>query len=324
MKILWIYNHREEKEYDCWLHLEFAKKLAQYHDVVVYGRNVDAFYPELCQFKWNKDLLLADMYKQFTFDVVIADTKNRMFDHYRPSLYPYDDRPEERGNSLLPRDFHNTKVKKICLEEDYQYETDTSWYINEGFDLLLHRHRSNWLRTKDDSKIRSIWFPFSVDTNVFKPSNTIRENKILFACNSEHEVYTDRREVRKELNRAGILTDCGASARWDTYVSCLQSHVAVVNGSGLYQITPAKVFEIIASGAVLLTDDSPNTGIDLLFPDTHVMYKKDGSDVIDIATELLQDGERIKSLSDNGLRLINERHTHEVRINDLMQHIHDV
>lgn len=321
MRILWIYNHRAEREYDCWLHLEFAKKLSQYHEVVVYGRNVEKFYPDLCKFVWNKGICLSDIKQSFDFDVIIADTKNRMFDYYRPSLFPYDDRPEERGWSLLPKDFVSwNKTPKICLEEDYQYEENTEWYQQMTFDLLLHRHRSNWLRTQNDN-IKSEWFPFSVDNEIFKPTDIKRENKVLFAMNYTHEVYVDRREARRLLLKEGLLNDCGANAKFQMYIRLLQSHNVVLNGSGMYEITPAKIFEIISSGAVLLTDDSPKPGVDILFPDCYVKYKKDCSDIVEITKNLLGDEEYIKSLSDKGLQIIKNKHTHEKRIEDLMLHI---
>ena len=81
------------------------------------------------------------------------------------------------------------------------------------FDLLLQRHYSNVDRALRMKRyllpIDIMWFPFSVNTEIFNPSNKERINKICFIGNYEHEIYGDRREAIRLLSRVGLLDNFG-------------------------------------------------------------------------------------------------------------------
>ena len=164
-KILWLYLYNPDVNYDHWFHADFAKAISEYPGVELkcYGFEMEKKYPEM-SIPYDENKLFSDIKREFDFDIIISNTKSRMFKYYTPPVLHI----EERRNCWLPIDFPKwNKTPKISLEEDYHYEVSDSWYVENNVDLLLQRH---WSQAQRKETIKKIWFPFSVDNRVFSPS----------------------------------------------------------------------------------------------------------------------------------------------------------
>ena len=112
MRILWLYTYLESYCFDEWLHLDFAAYFNKIGvDLIMYGPNIHLKYPQYTPIPYNENTTMEELYKQLKFDVIILNTKSRMFTYYDPF------NKIQRG-CILPKDFNECKIPKIMIEEE--------------------------------------------------------------------------------------------------------------------------------------------------------------------------------------------------------------
>lgn len=319
MKILFLYRYVKDYDFDNWLHMKFIEymKNSKIIDVVAYGPSLHEAYSSVTPIEYNPDLTLEELHSELKFDFVMCMTKSRMFHYYNPHT-------DIAKDCWLPRDFDKfKKTPKLVLEEDYHYEKSDKWYKEVGINLILQRHYNSYVRGIGQETVPMQWFPFSVDTTVFKSNpNKARIKKIGFAgtCNG---AYPERQYMTELLRRNNVLEGFFRKEKiGSAYIDFLQSYTMILSGLSAYNITPAKMFEIIASGAILVTNDDGH--LDKLFPtECIVKYRSDSSSqmstFINHVKELLEDNNKINRMMTKGIECIHTRHSHDVRIKELVQ-----
>lgn len=320
-KILWLYQYAPKYNFDHFLHMSFVSVIKRCGvDIRAYGPKIEIGYPELALCNYQDTLTIGDLYRNFKFDCVIINTKSRMFEHYWPPVI--NGGLEKRIGEWTPKDIKKLGAPVICIEEDYHYEKDNNWYLEVGVNLILQRHYNSWLRCAEHKDLDVGWFPFSVDTTLFNSRGNKRQNQICFAGSASVSAYPHRDNVKRMLSSCGLLKDFGSSKKDFDYVECLQDYVSHLSCSSVYSITPAKMFEIAASGSVLFTNeetDSIKYGLAEVFPrEGYVTYKNDYSDVVSKAKLILGSKDFREYIVSLALRDIKEFHTHEIRIEQLI------
>jgi len=314
-KVLWLYQFISQYNYDHWFRIDFIKAIFDSEDVDVraYGLGMDEAYPNI-SLKYNQNKLLSDIKKEFDFDIIISNTKSRMFERYVPPLLG----KELLHNCILPKDFATwNKTPKISLEEDYHYEIDDSWYVENNIDLILQRHYSQFCRKEN---IKKLWFPFSVDAEVFKSDKRKRINKICNAGSTQGKVYPSRNKIVKILEPMGTLVDFDRKLVDNNYLECLKKYISHICCPSIYFITAAKILEISSSGSLLFTQESNKYGLNELFPkNCYFSYKEDLSDLKRKVFTILHDSDWVKETVNNALKCIQEKHTNEIRIKELKE-----
>lgn len=323
MKFLYIYRYCPEYHFDKFLHTDvvpFFEKAG--HKCMAYGHDLHLTYDDSIVLQpYQKETTLSELYEKYPFDVILTGTKSRCFENYRPPLVP-PPAEEIREECLLPSDFKEWKGIKIDLIEDYHYETDNEWYKEMNFQMVLQRHPANVDRFyKNDAQgIKCNAFPFSVDVELFKSDNQKRINKLAISASVVHEIYVWRKMLLDKLVPLGLMEDFKEQRKvGNDYLKCLKEYISHGNCSSIYDILPAKCFEILASGSILFTDDNPKCGMYEIFDkDIFVTYKRDGSDIIDKANYILNNPEEMKEKAVKARQHILENHNHQTRIQELV------
>jgi hypothetical protein len=260
---------------------------------------------------YDERITIEDIRRHFDFDVVIMNTKSRMFMHYNPHR-------DQADGFWVPAGTERVDRPRIVIEEDYHYEKSDLWYRENRIDLILQRHHSQVARQE---QVPMQWLPFSVDTSVFRPSvnDNRRTRKICFAGSTNCGAYKIRNDACNQLAKRHLVRVFASGARVGLrYVKCLQEFIAHVSCSSIYKLSTAKMFEIMSSGSVLLTND--NVDLPLLFPEgSFCSYKEDASDIIPIAEKLIYNQGLTRSIARRGREAILARHTHEIRIKELLE-----
>jgi len=323
MKILWLYGSNEMWDsINHWYHMDFANVLKQQPnvDLMAYGWNLETVWKELAPITFNPIITAKDLKAEFDFDVIIMDNKNRFFRDPR----------KKKTTQWLSDSFFDgmNNIPKIMIEGDYhqhkiQYLSE-DWFMRTKIDLLLHRHVSNVKRSLIDFPyIKSGWLPCSVDINKFKPNPNIQRTPLVcFIGGWSPGLYTYRNIAAKNLAPSNLLKVYNQRLLGQDYIDCLQSYVSHLNCSSKYSITTAKMFEIMASGSVLLTDESDDYGLKELFVDeSYCTYKRDGSDVIKKANLIINEPNYRDLVTNRAINCIKEKHTHEIRAKELIKTI---
>ena len=310
IKILWFYRYLSTYDFDNWLHMKFAEALSRdpMVNLMAYGPGLHLCNPKLVKVKYDQRVTIQDIAKEFNFDAMIMNTKSRMFFEYNPH-------EQIAKGQWLPHNFSQANCPKIVIEEDYHYEKNDQWYLDNKIDLILQRHWSQSLR---QNRVPMQWLPFSVDRQIFHPFGP-RYNKICFAGSTNADVYRMRNQACEILGSNKMIDVFSRKEKiGESYSKCLQQYVSHLSCSSTYNLSSAKMFEIMSSGSVLLTNE--NDDLKLLYDeDSYRTYKRDLSNIVSVAQDILNDGPRTSATIERGLATISARHTHEKRISELVQ-----
>jgi hypothetical protein len=304
MKILWFWRYNRYYNKDERLHTDFARIISQDKNIELkmYGPYLEDIAKDLIVMPFNLNIVMDDILKKFKPDVIILNTKCRMFWSYTANV--------EESSSWLPFGWHTVDVPKIMIEEDYHYINDDNWYKNHNINMILQRHYAQSLRK---GLVKTRWFPFSVDTNIFKPNYNIkRKNKCCFVGSMLSDIYNIRQVVCNKLNKLGIIDIYSKEEKLgNDYIKCLQEYAVCVNGSPERASSLAKMFEIMASGSVLFTNE--NKDLPLLFDEgSYISYNLNNiEDTVKIALEYAN------NISNKGIECIKNKHSHQIRIEQL-------
>lgn len=310
MRILWFYKYLADYDFDNWLHMKFVEVLKKHPgvEVMAYGPDLHVGYPHLTRIPYSPRITIDDIRKEFSFDAMILNTKSRMFMDYNPHKHI-------AAGEWLPDRFNLVNYPRIVIEEDYHYEQGDEWYRQNRINLILQRHWSQSLRQQN---VPMKWFPFSVDTDTFCPGSQSRHEKICFAGSMNPAVYRYRYNACEILKKSHLI-DVFANRQKHgmAYVNCLKEWVSHLSCSSTFRLSTAKMFEIMSSGSALLTNE--NDDLSTLFPaGSYYTYKDDHSNVLRVAREIIADKPRRADVVKKGLEAIRTRHSHQVRINELI------
>lgn len=307
MKILVLYRYSKTNSFNHWGNLDFYKHLNEFPnvDVRIYGIDAEKIMPELTLTQFNPNLYMKDLREKYNFDVIIVAGKNRT---YYTSI---------EDKSWLPLDFATFPCYKILIEPDFHKYKEDEWFFQNAIGSILHRHNSNVIRGEEYlPEITHYWLPYSVDTNIFKPSNQPRSNEICFVGNHRAKAYQFRKSAIQLLQENNLLNFQGIKLEND-YLNVLQNYTIFLNGSSIYNIDNMKAFEILASGGILFTNNAQNE-FKTLFKKAYITYKNDFSDIIKVATKLLNKTNLQEKLSKKGRDIICKKHTHQIRCKELL------
>ncbi len=327
LKILWLYgsNHKFDK-INHWYHLGFARILANKPNVnlMIYGYKMHQLHPDIAKIPFDEKKKGIDVKKEFDFDIVIMDNKNRFA--FTQTLK--DRKAKKPRHFWLKPEFFDglDNIPKVFLEGDYHLHfrmgrpEEKDWYKKRKVDLLLVRHLTA-LDYHKDKTIPIQWFPCSVNDQIFKPNPNIkRKNKVCLISGYGINYYSYRNTAGKILEPVGLIDIYGERFIGDDYIKNLQSYICHLSGSSIRAITPAKMFEYMASGTLLLTDEGWEYGLKELFPDdTYVTYnKKTYYDLIPKVEKIINDKAFRQHTTKKALKCIKNKHTHEIRAQELL------
>lgn len=331
LRLLWLDEGCRHNRYDDWLHWRFAKKISDFSDIFFYSPFAHEKEPNFTPIRYSREKKLADIIAELKIDCVIQDTKAGAYHNYLPDILYHD---KHGGHTLwLPPDFKDVKVLKVCIEEDFQYETNYNWHEEFGFTLVLQKHYVNSRRPIPPGSIEVKYFPFSVDTSVFIDRKQPRAAKIGFAgtrnCGnalSGGSVYRYRELAVDTIRSAGYLADKstgpGERIEGQEYVNYLQRYAGYVSCGSVYNLTPAKMFEIQASGGILFTNKT--LGLDKILTDnTYETYNETCSDLIEKVKNVCENVPYREAMASRAWDCIRLNHTHEIRIKELLGYIEE-
>lgn len=259
--------------------------------------------------EYNSKLLMRDIRDKIKPDIVIMYSLGNV-------------------REWLPVDFKDISIPKVMIECDWWFikGRDRRWYKEHGVDFMIQRGSVN----AQGTGLRSTWLPFSASERDFVQFQKIklkdrpyRMGFIGRGSGSRYTyigVYQNRHRIVSELadhNLVKVKGEVGHSG----YPIELSKFQCCVSDCGRLHSPPGKVFEIMASGALLFTD--PFNGHDELFGAQEVckFYNTSGVGLVGTAKHILSlHVDHWQEIVDRGVKIINEKHLHRHRAAEL-EHI---
>lgn len=220
-------------------------------------------------------------------------------------------------SSCLPRGFSEyKKIPKICIEVDYWNVRHKSWYSRNNFDFIIQRGYYN------TSIIESVWLPFSCAEDIIRNRKPIEEkiHKIGFVgrgfkYKGNPKYYPFRRKAIKSLSDQNLIQVVGAVGH-NRYPREIAKYFCYLSDTGRVKSPPAKTFEIMGAGSVLLT--TPFHGAFRLFDEKEVCVYYTLSGVKNVAKRLLSfSKDRVKEIVSNATEEIDSKHLDVHRLEEL-------
>jgi len=281
--------------------IDFVKQLSNLCDFKIYGPKEHILNIDFAPVQYDSRITTDDLKGLFNPDIIL-------FLLYKPSVY-----------------FHTTEyickmgIPSVIFEEDHYYNNEVydevnmfDWYKSMGFTLLLRRHFY-----EEEPPIPSVWLPYSVNEKEFNTNSEVdRENKIGFAGSYLGlGYYNIRRTAIEILKINGLLPDVYGKIFGNEYIDYLHKYVGCLSCSGgKIHTFLCKTLEISLCGTAVLTNRI--NGKTELFGNKQCFfeYKDDCSDLIDIASNVINDDDLRNEVVSNAIEVIMERHTDKKRI----------
>jgi hypothetical protein len=277
--------------------------LQQYCTLYIYGPKENE--SEISPVLFDNKLSFVDVVRIFNPDIVLLPEKaivNYFFERY--------------GSLNATKD-----IPKISIEVDYyNILNDITWYQQHGINFIVNRGAYS----DSDYNLPHVWLPWSAHDMFYTDETSDyldnRIDKIAFVGGgrySRNKYYKTRQKAIRMLEERDLIDDYGSTPPL-VYKELLSKYITVLgcNFAGLRHVA-AKTFEIMASGALLLTTEFGYE--DVLFGNKYcfLKYKEDCSNLLELIRIYCSDRVAIKHITKNALTIINNKHLHKHRIVEL-------
>jgi len=291
MKILLI-TKKDKNPYNSRINIDFIKKIGPLCDEF---NVIEAFDK-----KNNKILYKSkDLYEKYKPDVMMCHAQHNLLNGF----------------------FKNIPCLKVIISVDFWKIVEKNrfdFYESNDFDVVFYR---GFIPKKYKTKIGVpvIWLPWCADTKEFYPLENFDEKikKVGFVgtCNNAYKI---RKNAIETLYKNNLIKNHGRVLK--EYPEILRKYVCMLSSVEKDYIY-AKTFEIMASGSIPLINSINEDEKTLFDSNCYILYNKDMTDIVKNTKEVLFNKELSMEMSKNAVNEIREKHTDDIRINQLYQHI---
>ena len=175
------------------------------------------------------------------------------------------------SRQLWPRNFLNA-TKYMSWFDDFPRGINPGVAYLIDADLLLPTYEYLLLRAPMLADVPRLWMPHSVLPMYELPYNTAPLNKVLLVGHVEAG-YPMRQAVRNRMDRGDMRFEQFASPGWqpgqslahnDEFAAAIHAHIASIFDGSRNNFLVAKVFEVTATGALLLFSDDLSDALEAL------------------------------------------------------------
>jgi len=213
----------------------------------------------------------------------------------------------------------------MLLEDQHRVipKIQVDFAVKHGF-IIFNRYKLNKFH-KDLTN--TSWLPHCVNTDMFKDYGLTKKYKVL-QTGAIWRVYKLRNFLKEKLKNESFYTYIKRpketdKVKWpikDDYAKVLNKSIFNIACGSEFQYPVQKFFEIPACNSILYSDYFSELK-DLGFIPNINMIECNQLDPIGQLDKLLKSPDTLKELQINGLKLIKEKHTVEIRVQEFLENI---
>ena len=210
-------------------------------------------------------------------------------------------------------DIHNDAVPK------------TLDYIRKNkIKLILITYDKNQIT--DSSKIFKTlgipieFYPFSIDTELFKPMNLEKKYDVSLIGNMSSSYYPLRNEFHKKMLGSDFKYHHPEMVIYvrDEFARHINESKICVTCSSSYKYLVQKYYEVTSCGTLLMADLPMDAEYQHFIPG-HNFVEVSPSNILSKVKYYLENEDEAKRIADNGRKTILQYHTHDIRGRELME-----
>lgn len=235
---------------------------------------------------------------------IIADTRPEDY----PDLYLW----IESVGGYYPSNLDALPCAKACYLIDSHLNLSMHLEWGKQFDMVFIAQRE-YLEKFQKLGMKTFWLPLGCDPEVHQRYDQPKIYPVSFVG----EVQSgSRREVllKKLFNQVPVHYEC---CFWDDMARLFSQSKIIFNESVRNDLN-MRVFEVMSTGALLLTDMAENSGQAELFKDGEDYAVYNDNNICDVARFYLDNGELLEQIAARGRRLVHNAHTYVHRVEDLL------
>ena len=225
-----------------------------------------------------------------------------------PDLYLW----VESVGGHAPRNLDALQCPKACYLIDSHLNLPTHLEWGKNFDMVFIAQRE-YLEAFRQQGMRVFWLPLGCDPEVHKKGGTGKNHEVGFVGG-----------VQEGSRRQRLLSALGAHLPihyercfWDEMAQ-LFSESKIVFNEAVRNDLNMRVFEVMSTGSLLLTDLARNSGQDTLFMDGEDCAVYRDNQIVDVARFYLENNALREQIAARGQRLVHNAHTYGHRVEDLL------
>lgn len=226
---------------------------------------------------------------------------------FAPGLYLWID----SGVKMVPANLQRMKCPKACYLIDTHIEPDIRLDIARHFDytFLAQKAQVDWFRRRGIPNVE--WLPLACASDLHDTGEQSRLYDVAYVGSIEGDAHERRPRLLRAIqehfpnNRIGKF--------WPHEMATIYARSKIVVNACVNRDVNMRVFEAMASGALLITDEAD--GLEDLFTDGKhlVVYHRD-EDAIGLIEHYLADREARERIAAAGAARVRTRHTYDLRL----------
>lgn len=288
----------------------FEQALRKRHDVVTVGRRC----PETTLMRWGYPEDVPH-YAPQNIDVGInasyQDILQALPEGFIPQVYLWVD----SGPKQIAPDIQQLRAAKACYLSDTDRPAEITIKLARHFDFVFVAQRALVPMLQNASIAKVYWLPFACSRDLHNLGILERTLDVSYIGRIQDDPDDRRRGLLDEVR--GRFPNHVIGQQWpaDMVRTYAQSKI-VVNATVDNQLNRC-VFEALASGALLITDNADGL-TDLFEEGIHFVLYRDDSELCGLIQHYLDDNEARERIARQGQEFVLEHHTCEQRMNQLL------
>jgi spore maturation protein CgeB/thioredoxin-like negative regulator of GroEL len=235
---------------------------------------------------------------------------------YSPEMYLWID----SGFSLIPEDLEKIPKPRVAYFIDTHINISARLEMATQFDYVFLAQQAQVEKFILEGIKNVAWLPLACSPELHDVDDQPRTIDVSYVGSLTEN--TDARRLKLMGRVAEQFPNNAIGMRWPEDMAQVYAKSKIVVNACINHDVNMRVFEALASGALLITDDAE--GLEELFVDGQhlVMYHKD-DDLFDLVEYFLKHDEERERIAAAGKALVYKRHTYDQRTSQLVRMVLD-
>ncbi len=223
----------------------------------------------------------------------------------------------------------------LCIDDGLRYEIpdrlrprawwaidthlDFAWYRDRApqFDFVFTAQRDGAARLQEEGVADAVWLPLACDPDIHRKHDVAKEHDVCFVGNLVPGKRTELLDLIRQHHSGTFV-----GQRYGQEMAKTLSASRIVFNRSVKNDVNMRVFEALACGSLLLTNDLAENGQAELFQDgVHLATYTDAAELLDKLTYYLEHEEVREKIAATGREVVIAEHTYAHRMRQILQTI---
>ncbi len=280
--------------------------LRKTHNVLTAGYRC----PEDLLRSWGFDDAMPEYKAQdidLPYETDCKQLRDNIPESFRPDFYLWID----AGLKGPPPGLADLDMPKVCYLIDTHVKLAPRLSIARYFDFVFMAQKAQLEQFRRAGIPNVFWLPLACSPELHEAKGAERTYDVAFvgAVEGSHNV---RRQNLKQMI-SGKYPNSRFGRAWPHEMADIYARSKIVINPCANRDVNMRVFEVLASGALLITEDA--YGLDDLFEDgKHLVVYHDDAELLDLIDHYLDDDEARESIAQSGREAVYQSHTYDHRV----------